>query len=145
MKKIVNSLDPAVRTLSDIKIGKWNLDNVREWIRAVLGEDQTSALICIINYLTKSATSSTNEKNIYQGDINQNDPIVIATTSTSTTLNTERTSTPSPLPLLPPQVSHATTSNTDSMKRKYPKLFGSFNQQLLNVQCFLKWQQFPAM
>lgn len=48
----MNSEDVAISTLRDIKIGKWNLDQVQEWLTAVLGNSKNSVVLSIINVLS---------------------------------------------------------------------------------------------
>lgn len=51
LRKIVNSEEIAVSTLRNVKIGKWNLDQVREWLVAVLGDGRRECVQNIINLL----------------------------------------------------------------------------------------------
>lgn len=52
LKKIIDSKDPATSILRDVKIGKWTLDQVRDWLTAVLGGGKESSIDCVILFLS---------------------------------------------------------------------------------------------
>jgi hypothetical protein len=62
LRKIANSEDSAISTLRDIKIGKWSLDQVREWLAAVFGSTRQPSVDCVLRCLTNSAQRPSGEK-----------------------------------------------------------------------------------
>lgn len=101
--------------MSNIKIGKWDLDHISEWINAVLGNDSTSAVSCIINHLSKSILSLSNEKNTLQnGNDNDNNNNNVNDNSSPNNVSNNTTPTSIDIPI------------NSIKKRKYPDVIPSF-------------------
>jgi hypothetical protein len=59
LKKIIDSKDPATSILRDVKIGKWTLDQVREWLRTVLGDAKATSIDCVVRSLSNRSPERT--------------------------------------------------------------------------------------
>jgi hypothetical protein len=52
LKKIIDSKDPATLILRDVKIGKWSLEQVREWLTTLLGKAKETSINCVLDALS---------------------------------------------------------------------------------------------